>query len=647
MLKTIQQRDLKQNRWVRITMTVILLLICGSMLLYLIPGLNSGAAGGSSPDTVVTVDGKDITILDVQREMNQAMRGQSIPEMFKSMYAKQFLDQMIFQHALELEAQRLGLSVTPDEETERIKQLLPDAWSGGIWQKDRYANEVQTRTGMPVEMFETYLRNQMLLEKFHGIVTDGLTVSDAELQQEFRWRNEKVQIEAALAKPAELAPTIHPSDAELEAYFTKNASKYQVPERRSIRFALLDLARLRERTQVSDDVLRAYYNAHISEYRVDNRVHVEHILFKTVGKTDAEIAEIRKQADDVLAKAKHGGNFEELAKKYSEDDATKPKGGDLGWIVEGQTVAEFQQAAFSIPKGSISDLVKTQYGFHIIKVLDRESAHTKSFEEVRASILPAVLDEAVRTKANEISNQMASAVRQSNRQPIDDIAKKFNLDLGFSPPVAMTEPILALGGTKSSDLHQVMFQLRPGELSSPIQVPQGFAIVTVKDILPAHQGTLAEVRDKVLSDYQQEKSAELARSKAEELAKRAQSGEPFDKAAKSLGLEVKTPEAFSRESTVPDLGSGKTLEAAFSAPVGQISQPTLNSGNWLVYRVVGHQPANPEEFAKQKDQIQQQLLQSKQGAAFDAFRTSLEDRLKKEGKIVINADAVKRLTKSS
>jgi len=130
------------------------------------------------------------------------MYGQTIPEMFKAMYAKQFLDQMIFQRALDLEAQRLGIRVTPDEETDRIKQLLPEAWAGGIWQKDRYASEVQMRTGMTVEQFETFLRDQMLMEKFHGLVTDGLAVSQAEIEQEFQWRNEKVQIEYALVKPA-------------------------------------------------------------------------------------------------------------------------------------------------------------------------------------------------------------------------------------------------------------------------------------------------------------------------------------------------------------------------------------------------------------------------------------------------------------
>ncbi|MGA9571831.1 MAG: peptidylprolyl isomerase, partial [Candidatus Acidiferrales bacterium] len=369
MLKSIQQRDLERNRWVKIGMSVLLGVICLSMLTYLIPGMGS-AAFTNAPDSVATVGGQSITATDVQRQLNTALHGQSVPDVLKGLYAKQVLDQMILKQALTLEAQRLGIRVTDQELSDRIKQILPAAWNGDTWLKDRYTTEVQTRTGMSIPEFEDFLRDQMLQEKFRQLVTDGITVSPAEVQAEYRRRNEKVQIEYVLVKPADLVATIQPTDAELSAYYTKHVGLYQVPEKRSARYALLDLAKLRATTTVSDDALRAYYNAHIDEYKVENRVHVEHILFKTVGKTDAEIAEIRQKAEGVLKQAKSGANFEDLAKKYSEDDGTKPKGGDLGWIVEGQTVPEFQQVAFTLPKGSISDLVKTQYGFHIIKVLD-------------------------------------------------------------------------------------------------------------------------------------------------------------------------------------------------------------------------------------------------------------------------------------
>ena len=645
MLRSIQQRDLDRNRWIKITMGIILSLIIFSMVITLIPGLMNGTTSGDTPDTIASVGGQNITIVEFQQEFQQATRNQTVAPMFRAAYSKQVLDQMIFQRALEYEADRLGMRVTPEEQTQRIKELLPTAWSGSTWLKDRYPTEVQTKFGMTVDQFESLLRDDMLTEKFHEMVTDGITVTPREVAQEFLWRNERVKIDYTLIKPADLAASIHPSDVDLSAWFAKNSSRYQVPERRSARYALLDLSKLRAATQVSDDSLRAYYNEHIDEYRVENRAHVEHILFKTIGKTDAEVAEIRQKAEDVLKQAKHGANFEDLAKKYSEDDGTKPKGGDLGWIVDGQTVPEFQQAAFSIPKGSISDLVKTQYGFHIIKVLDRETAHTRTFDEVRDSILQPVLEQKVSAEADDISNQMAAAVRQSDRQSLDELAKKFHLDVGETPAVAITDPILPLGN--APELHQVLFALHSGELSQPIQIESGFVILTVKDVLQAHQGTLAEVHDRVLADYQHEKSIDLASSRALELSKRAQSGEDFDKVAKSLDLTVKTSDAFARAGSIPDVGTAKQVSAAFKMAIGQVSAPTQTGENWIVFRTVAHDAPNMDDLAKQQNDIQQQLLQTKQNAAFDAFHTMLIQRLTKEGKLTINADAMSRVTNPS
>ena len=644
MLRSIQQRDLDRNRWIKITMGVILVLICVSMVVTLIPGLMNGT-GASSPDALATVAGQSITAADFQQQFDQATRSQSIPTMLRSAYAKQILDQMIFQRALEYEASEMGLRVTPEEEAQRIKEILPDAWSGNTWLKDRYATEVQTRTGMDVSEFESLLREEMLVDKFRQLVTDGITVSQPEIEQEFRWRNEKVTISYALVKPADLASSIHPSDAELSTWFTKNLSRYQMPEKRSARYALLDLAKLRAATTVTDDTLRAYYNSHIDEYKVENRAHVEHILFKTVGKTDAEIAEIRQKAADVLKQAKHGTNFEDLAKKYSEDDGTKPKGGDLGWIVDGQTVPEFQQAAFTLPKGAISDLVKTQYGFHIIKVLDRETAHTKSFEEVRDSILQTTLDQKVNTEASDISNQMAAAVRQSDRQSLDDLAKKFHLEVGDAPAASMTDTIMPLGN--SQELHQTLFSLRLGELSQPIQIDTGFVIITPKNVSPAHQATLAEVHDQALADYQHERSIDLARSRAEELSKRVRAGEDFDKVASSLGLTTKKSDPFARNGSIPDVGTSRQLAVAFTLPVGQTGSPIQSGENWVVFRTLSHETPDPADLAKQASDLRQQLLQTKQNAAFEAFHTSLVNRLTQEGKLSINTDAVDRVTRSS
>jgi peptidyl-prolyl cis-trans isomerase D len=646
MLKSIQQRDLDRNRWIKISMGVILVLICVSMVITLIPGLFSGAASDTTnPDVAAVVGGQQLSATEVQQRMDQMSENQNIPPMMRGLYAQQVLDSMIFQQAMDYEAAQLSMDVTPEEERARIEQVLPEAFKNGVWQKDQYPNLVYSVTHMTVPQFEDYLRESMVAERFRHLVTDGITVSSAEIEQEFRRRNEKVTIQYALVKPAEIAATIQPTDTQLEAYFKQNMYKYQIPEKRAAQYALLNMTTLHSQTQVSDQAIQNYYNQHLDDYKVPNSVHVEHILFNTIGKTDAEVAEIKKKAEDVLKQAKSGASFEALAKKYSEDPGSKPKGGDLGWLVAGQTVPEFQNVAFSLPIGQISGLVKTQYGFHIIKVLGRQTAHTKSLDEVRSSIVPILLDQKVNSEADNIATQMADAVRQSDRQPIAALATKLNLQLGTIPPVSTSDPLGDLG--IAQDVSQMLFELHVGELSSPMHVNSGYVIVTPTQILPGHQATLAEVRPKVLSDYQQQESVKLASQKADQLAKQVQGGEPLDKAAKALGLEVKTSDSFSRTGSIPDIGTADQIESAFDMTVGQVSTPKSVGGNWVVYKVVAHQSANPDDLAKQKTDIQQQLLQTKQEAAFDAFKTALENRLRADHKLSINADVVQRLTQTA
>jgi peptidyl-prolyl cis-trans isomerase D len=241
---------------------------------------------------------------------------------------------------LALEADRMGLRVSDEEHADLLKKLVPTAFTGDTFiGMDRYSTEVQTRFQMTVPEFETEVKNALLQQKFQQLVTDGVTASDDEVRAEFRRENEKIKLDYVLIKPEDLQSKVEVSDADLAAYFDKNKAQYVVPERRTIDYAVLSLAQLRQRTPVTEDDEKVFYQSHIDQYKLEDRAHVAHILFKTVGMTDAEAAEVKKKAEDVLNKAKHGGNFADLAKQYSED-TTKDKGGDLGWIVRGQTVPE-------------------------------------------------------------------------------------------------------------------------------------------------------------------------------------------------------------------------------------------------------------------------------------------------------------------
>src|SRR5258705_8738911 len=624
---------------VRIILGAVVGVLGLGMLLYLVPqGPNSDAESGD----VVAKIGSDqtVTLAEARQQLSEIERRNQVPKPLEGLYARQILSQLVYTKEVQYEANRLGIKVTNEEIADRVRQYLPTAFNGGNpVGMDQYAQQVQQRFGMAVPVFEDQIKQLLLEEKFRRLVTDGISASPAELQEQFRYQNEKVKLDYALIKPEDLEAKITPGEAEIKAAYEKRKSQYQIPEKRVAEYGLVDLTKLRQNVQISDDELKAKYQQDIQQYEVPNRVHVEHILFMTVGKPDAEVDEIKKKEEDVLKQVKKGAKFEDLAKKYSEDPGTKDKGGDLGWITQGQTVPEFEKTAFSLDKGKISDLVKTQYGFHIIKVLDKETAHTRPFEEGKVSIKTPALLGKVDKLASDQADQLSATIRRSNKVSLDDLAKQFHLSIGETRPVSAVDPILELGNSKEAK--DAIFRLRQDELSLPVRTDRGYIVLSVKQIQPAHPGSLEEVRDKIVTELKQQKSALLARTKAEDLAKRVKAGEKFDSAAKSLGLEAKTSDLLARSGSISGAVSGKQIAAAFQLKTGDVGSPLNVGANWFVYRVAEKEEPNPADFEKQKKELSDQVLQTKPSMAFDAFRTSLEARLKQEGKLHIMSDKMK------
>jgi peptidyl-prolyl cis-trans isomerase D len=624
----------------RILLGVVVAIIGGGMLLYLIPQGPGTGADTSASDTVAKVGDQNVTMAEVRQELAQIEQRSQVPPQLESLYAQQILKQLVFQKELEYEAKRLNIGVSDQERADRIRQFLPTAFNGDSFVgMDRYTQEVSTRFQLTVPVFEELIRQGLLEEKFRKLVTDGISASPAELQQEFRDRNEKIKLDYVLIKPEELELKIVPTDEEIKAAYEKNRASYQLPERRVIRYGLVDINQLRQAAQVSDDQLKAQYQQNIAQYQVPVRVHVQHILLTTVGKTSAEVEEIHQKAEDILKQVKKGGNFADLAKKYSEDPGSKDKGGDLGFITKGQTVPEFEKTAFGLEKGQVSDLVKTQYGFHIIKVLENEPARTKPFEEVKDSLrAPMVLGEADK-QASDTADKIASEVRRSNKVSLDDLAAKFHLTVSETRPVATADPVLELGNSK--EIKDAMFQLRTGEVSLPIRTDRGYVVLSVKDIQPAHQGTLEEVRARVVSDIQKEKALQQVVAKADELSRRVKAGEKFDVVAKSLGLDPKTSDPFARDGSVPLLGSGKQLSAAFDMKIGEVSAPVALGAGRAVYELLEKSPLDQADFAKQEKDLSEAVVQNKRSVAFDAFRAALDARLKKDGKLKMFPEKLK------
>jgi peptidyl-prolyl cis-trans isomerase D len=608
-----------------------------------IPG---GDTSNAQPNVLATLDGVNITTQEVQRRLEQQFRNSPLGNSSQSQalmgrFAPNVLDEIVLDQAQVVEARRLGLAVG-DQELAAAIRAYPGLSNNGVFiGEDQYQNVIEQETGMSVGQFEAQLRASLLTDKLREVVTDAVQVSPADVHQEFLKRNEKAKIAYVFFEASTFNKDVQVTPQALDAYFASHRDQYKVPQQRSLRYILIDADHVRSTVNVSDDDLRAYYSAHLDEYRVPERVKCAHILFKTTDKSPADVAKIRQTAQDVLSQIQKGADFAEMAKKYSED-TTAANGGDLGWIVRGQTVKEFEDTAFAMQPGQVSGLVTTTYGIHIIKVFDKQTAHVQTFDEVKASIQSTLekqkLDQAQAALADQVEN-----AAKADPQHFDAVAEKFGVKSVQTSLFKFGQPIPDLGVNEG--LQNLAFQLTPGEIGQPVTLPKGIVITQLAQDVPAHTATLDEVRSQVEQDYRKDQGKVLASEKAKDLAAKAKT-EDFKKAAASLGLTVKESKDFTRQDTVDNLISGSELGDAFTLSPGQTSGVVAVGSNQIVFQVLTHTPADESTFAAQQGQIRQDLLEQKRSLAWEIYRQNLKQELIRQGKLKMNPDALKQLVAS-
>jgi peptidyl-prolyl cis-trans isomerase D len=608
------------------------------MVITLAP-IPTGDTSRAESNVLASIHGSNITTTELQRTVQARFRNSQQMDQSRiiPMVAGSMLDEMVLQRALNSETKKMGIEVS-DQELQQTLQTIP--WltqNGSFIGMDHYQDVIYQQTGMSVPEFEAELRQRLLQDKIRSVVTDGVEVTPQEVMQEFQHRNAKAKIEYVLFDPSQFIKGVKVSPEALEAFFKKNPDRYKLPEQRKIRYVMIDPDSVRGQVKVTDEDARQYYTQHLSDYRISDRVKVAHILFKTTGKTPAEAAAIEKKASDVLKQIKGGADFAELAKKNSED-TTASKGGELGWLVRGQTVKEFEDTAFSMKPGQVSDLVKTVYGIHILKLEDKQTAHLQSFDEVKDSILADLLKHRVADAQEKLADDLSRTLRLKP-DAFEDTVRKAGLETKESPLFRYGQAVADLGS--GDTFENLAFQLHKGEVGTPISVPKGQAIIQLADIVPEHVPTLEEVRARVEEDYRAEQSNVLAADKAKQFAAQVKTGD-FAKIAKADGLTAKQSKDFTQQDSVEGLGPGSQLSAAFTLKEGQTSDVISLKGNSVVFRVVSHTPANDADFAQQRDRISEELLDRKRSLAFELFRQNLKLRLIQSGELKMNAGALKQ-----
>src|SRR4029079_17395724 len=469
------------------------------------------------------------------------------------------IDQRIIQQMLEretglAEASRLGISTSDEEVRTRIGTMPGLQENGQFIGEQRYRQLLQLQNPpLTPHDFEEQIRRGITMEKLQAALTNWITVSDKELEDEYKRRNEKVKL-AAVSFPADkFREGLEATDAELSAYYEAHKNDLKIPEKRKVKYALVDLQAIRNRIQVSPADIQRNYEDNQQQYSTPEQVRASHILLKTEGKDDAEV---KKKAEDLLAKVKAGGDFAKLATEFSEDDTSKVKGGDLDFFPKGQMVPEFDKVAFSLKPGEISDLVKSQYGYHIIKVTDKKPATTKTLDEVRAQIEDQIKWDRAQTEAQRIADDVAKNLKKP--ADIDGYAKGRGLTVGESSLFSKEEPIAGLGMAPA--VAERAFELKDGEVSEAIRTPQGFAFVTVTGRQDSYVPKLDEVKAKVRDAVVKKKATDVARQQAASIGAQMKTGD-FNAAAKAAGLDVKTTEFIARGAPIGDVGVSPAVDA--------------------------------------------------------------------------------------
>jgi peptidyl-prolyl cis-trans isomerase D len=609
-----------------------------SMVVVMAP-LPSGDTSRPEGNVLAAISGYTITSADLDQTIRDRFKNSPMgfDKRMVPLVAPRVLDQMVIEHVLIEQAGKMGVEVSDGEVLkafQNIPWLYPD---GNFVGTDRAADMVAQNTGKTLPQFEGLLRDSLLEEKVRSIVTDGVQVSPAEVLEQFRHRNAKTKIDYVLFDPSQFLKDVKVTPEALEAFFKKDPAHYKLSEQRQVRYVVIDPDQVRARVNVAEAELHQYYAQHLSDYRVPDRVKVAHILFKTTSKTPAEVATIEKTAADVLNQVRVGGNFGDLARKFSED-STAQAGGELGWLVHGQTVPEFDSTAFSLKPGQVSGLVKTMYGIHILKVEDKQVAHLQSFDEVKNSIRADMEKQRVVDAQEALAGNLELQLK-ANAQQFEDIARKAGLEPKLSPLFKYNQPVADLG--KTDAFENLAFQLHPNEIGTPISVPKGEAIIQLVQIAPEHIPTLDEVRTQVEEDYRHDQSIVLAQDKARKLAELAKT-QDFDKAAKSLGLTSKQSNDFSENEYVEGVGSGTQLGPAFTLNPGQVSDVLAAGTNQVLFKVVSHTPADEADFGAQRDQISEELLGQKRDLQFEIYRENLKDQFTRTGKLKINEAGLKQ-----
>jgi len=600
-------------------------------------GVAGSVANGSKQDVVVKINEDEIESLKFVRAHDNLFR------LYESIYKDNFkpelarmldlkgktVDQLVRVSLLRQEAERLGLHASDAEVRNAIAAMKGFQNEMGAFDKELYLRVLRANR-LTAGEFEDSEREEILVNKLQDVITAGIHVSETEALDQYKFENEKVSLRFLKVEPSAFVDQVAITDADVQSHFDANQEEFRETEKARVEFVHYSVAAYTAKAEVSDADLQKYYDDHKSDFEKPEQVQARHILLKLDESADDEQkAAVRKQAEELLAKAKAGDDFAELATANSQDEGSAPKGGDLGSFGRGMMVPPFEEAAFALAPGQISDIVESAFGLHIIKVEGKTEARTQSLDEVRADILARLRGE----KARELAQAQANGdhAKAAEGQALGELAQAAGLELSAPEPFAQSDMIPGVG---RGPLLNAVFAAEGGKVGPVVDTPTGFYVFAVKEKIAPRVPALTEIRDRVEKSLREKKSQELAKTKAAEALVELQKSGDLDAVAASLKLTADETSEFPRQGTyIAKIGSSPELKsAAFTLTTEQRVAPAVYdvSGTSVLAVLKERVAADEAKFQEEKADLIRQAADRRKGQALEEFVNYLKARAKVE-----------------
>jgi len=628
----------RKKSWVKYVMSVVIVAL-GATTVFLFVGTPTGFMTGVGAQNVAEVGDYSITAKEFSRHYrrvydtyNQMYNlNNQPPEMVRQLgIGQNALNQLVSQHAVVSEAREQGIDVPPEELAQAIRDLPFFQVNGEFIGVEQYKLAVRN-TGYTAPEFEAAVRRELMTEKLRNILTDGIRATEIEARQQFAEENQEASVRYVVFDPEEIRPDEVDEEA-LSTYFSEHSEDYRIPEKRKIRYISI------ERNIINVEVNEEEIREQMSESTEEEKVHARHILIRF---GDDEAA-AREKAEGLLARLKNGENFADLAREYSEDTANASTGGDLGFITRGTMVPEFETVIFNRVPGLVDRVVRTDFGFHLIEVLNRVQGDTAARAEAEFKARNLKAFRVAGEKADELHQELEAGA------DLEEVASNNDLEITETDLFDFDSGIPGL--PRSPQLLDGVFAAELGEVVEPVEMGGRTIVASVNEIVPSRIPEFGTISDQVREDYTANEARQMAETQAREFAERfagsAPDAEAFVEASEDSGLEVTTTELFKKGVNIDDvLRFSEDVHAeAFGLDVGEISSVITVADRFVVFQVAEKTEIDEARFQAEKSSLVEQMTAEKKMGFFNSYVENLIEQMRRDDQIRINQELIDQIT---